>query len=73
MICNKAVPSHLDICDACFDEQKNQRGCRVCGALTMSPTGACLNPDCRRNDYKLRDPRPPKVRNPGKLALVRES
>jgi len=56
MSCGKPVPKNLDICDACFDGQKDgKRPCCVCGALTLSYTGACLNPDCKRNDLSLRE------------------
>jgi len=72
MSCNAQVPSHIDICDACFEKQKGLRSCLVCGSHTMSKTGACLNPECRRNDFSLRG-LPPKVRNPAKLLLARES
>lgn len=50
MHCGKSMDRPQDLCDDCFEVQKKQFSCLVCGMPTSQ--GACLNTECRRNDME---------------------
>lgn len=46
------IPQGGDICDECFERQKLQNRCLVCDSVVSG--AACMNPDCKRNDFEFR-------------------